>query len=243
MCARRASAPAFGPGACRFRTQFAANQLGRTSTSPVMGIPIREREPPSLAKAKSKAVPFKNNYIQVRCSDQVRTVCLLSLLLRTVCLLSPSPQKASAVQKSSAVRRRSTGVQREGSARGSTGFVSVSECVGAGPPRAPSARCLQQFYVPVTEPGAPCANAHLSIIGRSYTAWRGADDSHQGALSFPNAGAGTFILNPFLSSLSAALRKWSGVIGIVVAGVLPKDPAGKLQVGSDVFVPREKAEA
>jgi hypothetical protein len=193
-CARRASAPAFGPGACAlFRTQFAANQLGRKSTSPVMGIPIREREPPSLAKAKSKAVPFKNNYIQVRCSDQVRTVCLLSLLLRMVCLLSPS-------------HRRSTGAQREGGARSSTGFVSMRECVGAGPPRAPSARCLQHFFVPETEPGAPCANAHLSIDGRSYTAWRGADDSHQGTVSFPNAGAGTFILNPFLSSLSAALR-------------------------------------
>ena len=58
---------------------FAANQLGRTSTSPVMGIPIREREPPSLAKTKSKAVPFKNNYIQVRCSDQV------PLFVVTVC--------------------------------------------------------------------------------------------------------------------------------------------------------------
>jgi len=46
-----------------------------------MGIPIREREPPSLAKAKSKAVPFKNNYIQVRCSDQVRAVCLLLLFV------------------------------------------------------------------------------------------------------------------------------------------------------------------
>jgi len=36
-----------------------------------MGIPIRERESPS-AKAKAKATHFKNNYIQVRCSDQVR---------------------------------------------------------------------------------------------------------------------------------------------------------------------------
>jgi hypothetical protein len=53
----------------------------QSSTSPVMGIPIREREPPSLAKAKSKAVPFKNNYIQVRCSDQVRAVCLLLLFV------------------------------------------------------------------------------------------------------------------------------------------------------------------
>lgn len=40
-----------------------------------MGIPIR-RDREALRKVKSKANSLKNNYIQVRCSDQV---CLLHL--------------------------------------------------------------------------------------------------------------------------------------------------------------------
>lgn len=57
-----------------------------------MGIPIRERESPS-AKAKAKATHFKNNYIQVRCSDQhgeeltirIKARCPFQMLQQVYC--------------------------------------------------------------------------------------------------------------------------------------------------------------